>query len=332
MYPSEMPPDRRAGESLALTGIHHLTAISAAIRENHRFYTQTLGMRLVKRSVNQDDVSAYHLFYADAKGSPGTDLTFFDWPVPRERRGMRSIVRTCLRVNGEAAFAWWVRRLDEHHVPHEALFEHDGRLMVRFEDPEGQRLALVDDRGAGDPPVAWGRSPVPVEYQIRGLGPIVISIPTLNPTDLLLTRVFNMRAAREIPHPDNPATRVHVFEMGQGGGPHAELHVAVQPDLPVVRQGAGGVHHVAFRTPDADYDAWFDRLNQFNVPNSGKVDRYWFRSLYVREPNGILFEIATDGPGFAVDEDPATLGEKIVLPPFLESQRKQIVANLKPID
>ena len=314
-----------------LLGIHHLTAISAAIRENRRFYTQTLGMRLVKRSVNQDDVSAYHLFYADAKGSPGTDITFFDWPVPRESRGTRSIVRTCLRVKGPDALNWWVRRFDESGVNHGPVFERDGRLTVRFEDPEGQRLALVDDDGLGDAPTPWARSPVPPEFQIRGLGPIVISVPTLNPTDVLLTRVFNMRQVRECPHPDNPATRVHVFEMG-AGGPHAELHVAVQPDLPDARQGAGGVHHVAFRTPDADYDAWADRLNGFNIPNSGKVDRYWFRSLYVREPNGVLFEIATEGPGFAVDEDPATLGEKVVLPPFLEPHRAAIVANLKPID
>ncbi len=316
---------------MELTGIHHLTAISAAIKENHRFYTQTLGMRLVKRSVNQDDVSAYHLFYADAKGSPGTDLTFFDWPVPRERRGTRSIVRTCLRVKGEATLNWWVDRFEESKVPHSGVTERDNRLTVRFEDPEGQRLALVNDGGAGDPPVAWERSPVPEEHQIRGLGPIVISIPTLNPTDTLLTRVFNMRLVRDCPHPDKPGTRVHVFEMG-AGGPPAELHVAVQPDLPVARQGAGGVHHVAFRTPDADYDAWAERLKEFDVPNSGKVDRFWFRSLYVREPNGVLFEIATDGPGFAVDEDPATLGETVVLPPFLEPYRHQIVANLKPID
>ena len=316
---------------MELTGIHHLTAISAAIKQNHHFYTQTLGMRLVKRSVNQDDVSAYHLFYADAKGSPGTDLTFFDWPVPRERRGTRSIVRTCLRVSGEAALTWWVQRFVELKVAHGEIVESDGRLTLRFEDPEGQRLTLVDDGGAGDPPSAWERSPVPKEFQIRGLGPIVISIPTLNPTDALLTRVFNMRPVRDCPHPDNPGARVHVFEMGRGG-PHAELHVAVQPDLPDARQGAGGVHHVAFRTPDVNYDAWAERLNEFGIPNSGKVDRYWFRSLYVREPNGVLFEIATDGPGFAVDEDSATLGEKVVLPPFLESYREQIVANLKPID
>jgi glyoxalase family protein len=317
---------------MELTGIHHLTAISASIKENHRFYTQTLGMRLVKRSVNQDDVSAYHLFYADAKGNPGTDLTFFDWSVPRERRGTRSIVRTCLRVKGEAALKWWVERFDESKVPHGDIFERDGRLTLRFEDSEGQRLALVDDGGAGDPPAPWDRSPVPREHQIRGLGPIVISIPTLNPTDTLLTRVFNMRSVRDCPHPDNPGTRVHVFGMGSGEGPHAELHVAVQPDLPVARQGAGGVHHVAFRTPDANYDAWAERLKEFDVPNSGKVDRFWFRSLYVRETNGVLFEIATDGPGFAVDEDPAKLGESVVLPPFLEPHRQEIVANLKPID
>ena len=316
---------------MELTGIHHLTAISAAIRENHRFYTQTLGMRLVKRSVNQDDVTAYHLFYADAKGTPGTDLTFFDWPVPREHRGTRSIVRTGLRVNGAAALEWWAERFDQLAVTRGPILEHDGRLMLRFEDPEGQRLALIDDGGAGDPPAAWDRSSVPRENQVRGLGPIVISIPTLSPTDTLLERVLNMRHVRDCPHPDNPATRVHVFEMG-GGGPHAELHVAVQPEMPVAHQGAGGVHHVAFRTPDNDYDAWADRLNEFGIPNSGKVDRFWFQSLYVREPNGVLFEIATDGPGFAVDEDAATLGEKLVLPPFLEPNRARIAAGLKPID
>jgi glyoxalase family protein len=321
--------------ALQLLGIHHLTAISAAIRENHRFYTRTLGMRLVKRSVNQDDVSAYHLFYADAKGSPGTDLTFFDWPIPRERRGTRSIVRTSLRVIGRATLEWWATRFDEIGVRHGELHERDGRLAFDFEDPEGQRLALVDDGGHGDPPAPWDRSPVPPAHQIRGLGPIVISVPTLNPTDLLLTGALNMRATRDYPHQDNPGTRIHVFEMGPGGaraGPHAELHVAVQPDLPPVQQGAGGVHHVAFRTPDADYDAWASRLNELGVPNSGKVDRFWFQSLYLREPNGVLFEIATEGPGFGVDEDEATLGEKIVLPPFLESHRQAIVAKLKAID
>ncbi|CAN5658743.1 ring-cleaving dioxygenase [soil metagenome] len=316
---------------MELTGIHHLTAISADIRENHRFYTQVLGMRLVKRSVNQDDVSAYHLFYADAVGGPGTDLTFFDWHVHPERRGTHSITRTHLRVNGAATLEWWVSRLSEHCISASDIAERDGRLTLDFEDGEGQRLTLVDDGGAGDESVVWERSTVPAEHQVRGLGPIVMSVPGITETDLLLTRVLNMRKVREYAL-DAAQPNVHVYEMG-GGGPHAELHVAVQPDLPVARQGAGAVHHVAFRTPDEDaYHAWTQRLNEMRIPNSGEIDRYWFRSLYFREPGGVLFEIATDGPGFGVDEDLATLGEKVVLPPFLEPRREAIVAGLKPID
>lgn len=313
-----------------LLGIHHLTAISARIRENHHFYTQTLGMRLVKRSVNQDDVTAYHLFYADAKGTPGTDLTFFDWPAPRERRGTHAITRTNLRVAGAGALEWWRDSLQERGLAATEIVERDGRLTLDLEDPEGQRLSLVDDGGAGDAH-PWARSPVPEPHQVRGLGPIQLSVPSLRPTDVILRQALHMRPVREYAHPENEQHRVHVYEMGPGGA-GAELHVAVQPELPVTHQGAGGVHHVAFRTPDADYDAWAERLNTLGIPNSGKVDRYWFRSLYFREPNGILFEIATEGPGFSVDEDEATLGEQVVLAPFLEPHREQILAQLKPID
>jgi glyoxalase family protein len=228
------------------------------------------------------------------------------------------------------ALTWWRARFGEHGVTSGEIVERDGRFVLDFEDPEGQRLALVDDGGTGEGH-PWDRSPVPSEHQIRGLGPIVISVPDLERTDIVLQRVMGLVPVREYPHPDHPEHVVHVYQMGVGG-PGAELHVAVQANLPPARQGAGGVHHVAFRSPDADYDAWADHLNTAGVPNSGKVDRFWFRSLYFREPNGILFEIATDGPGFAVDEDPATLGETVVLPPFLEAHRKEIVAHLKPID
>jgi glyoxalase family protein len=315
---------------MRLLGIHHLTAVSAQIRENRRFYTTSLGMRLVKRSVNQDDTSAYHLFYADAVGSPGSDLTFFDWAVPRERRGAHSITRTHLRVAGDASLAYWTGRFRELGITASAVAERDGRQVIDFEDGEGQRLSLVDDGGAG---IAhpWDRSPVPAEHQVRGLGPIVMTVPDLAPTDLVLQRAVGMRPVRTYADPGSSVHTVHVYAMGDGG-PAAELHVAVRPDLPPVRPGAGGVHHVAFRSADDDYDAWADRLNTIGLPNSGKVDRFWFRSLYFREPNGVLFEIATDGPGFAVDEDAATLGEKIVLPPFLEGRRAEIVADLKPID
>ena len=314
-----------------LIGIHHLTAISAKIQENYRFYTQTLGMRLVKRSVNQDDTSAYHLFYADAKATPGSDLTFFDWPLPRERRGTRAITRTHLRVAGFEALQWWEARLREHGVAASEIAEHDGRLTLHFEDPEGQRLALIDDGSVGEAH-PWDQSPVPAGCQVRGLGPIMLSVPSLAPTDAVLRRVLNMRLVREYPHPERAKDTVHVYEMAEGGV-HAELHVAVQPDLPPASQGAGGVHHVAFRTPTfEEHAAWVERLAELRIPNSGLVDRYYFRSLYFREPNGILFEIASDGPGFAVDEDEASLGERVALPPFLESQRAAIVAQLKPLE
>jgi glyoxalase family protein len=317
---------------MQLRGIHHLTAVSASIRENLRFYTGTMGMRLVKRSVNQDDVSAYHLFYADAAGSPGTDLTFFDWSMPAERRGTSSITRTNLRVNGIDSLQWWENRFEELGITHAAIAERDGRASLDFEDGEGQRLSLVDDAGAGDDPKPWLQSPVPAEHQIRGLGPIVMSVPDLRPTDTVLTRVTEMYHAREYQEGGEYPHSVHVYEMNNGG-PHAELHVAVQPQLERARLGAGGVHHVAFRTPTEDeYHAWTERLNSFGVRNSGEIDRFYFRSLYFREPGHILFEIATDGPGFAVDEDEATLGDRVALPPFLEGQRESIVANLKPID
>lgn len=314
---------------MQLTGLHHVTAVSARIQDNYRFYTRTLGMRLVKRSVNQDDVSAYHLFYADAVGSPGSDLTFFDWPVPPERRGSRTPTRTMLRVAGTSTLEAWRERLTAADLAPAPIVERDGRLTLDFEDPEGQRLALVDDAGIG-PAHPWDRSPIPAADQVRGLGPIVLTVPALAPTAAALEQMLGMRRERSYPDPTSTRHAVHVFAMGPGGAA-AEVHVAERPDLPPGRLGAGGVHHVAFRCPDADYDAWADRLATLGVPFSGKVDRFWFRSLYVREPNGILFEIATDGPGFGVDEDPAHFGETVVLPPFLESRRAAIVANLAPL-
>ena len=314
---------------MQLTGIHHLTAVSADAPGNRAFYSGDLGMRLVKKTVNQDDVSAYHLFYADGLASPGTDITFFDFRTLPARHGTNAISRTALRVAGPDTLTWWQRHLTEHGITHGEIAERDNRLTLDFQDFEGQRLSLVDDGGAGEAH-PWERSPVPAEHQIRGLGPITLSVPDLKPTDAALTAVLNMRPVRDYPHPDNPRHTVHVYEMGEGG-PAAEIHVAVQPDLPRERPGAGGVHHVAFRTPDDEYDAWAERLRSLRIPNSGRVDRFYFRSLYFREPNGILFEIASDGPGFAADEPLDSLGEKLALPPFLEPRRAEIEAGLKPL-
>ncbi|KAA0972532.1 ring-cleaving dioxygenase [Aureimonas fodinaquatilis] len=312
---------------MQLTGIHHLTAVTADAKGNHRFYTDTLGMRLVKKTVNQDDVSAYHLFYADGKASPGTDITFFDWPVERERRGTHSIVRTGLRVAGRDALEFWAKRLEEAGVQHGGIVTRDDRLTLDFEDFEGQRLSLVDDGGQGEVH-PWDRSSVPEQFQIRGLGPIVMSVPDAERTELVVTQILGMRRARD--YAGLEGARTLVFEMGEGGA-GAELHVAVEPDLPQARAGAGSVHHVAFRIPDGDYDAWTQKLAHLRLPQSGPVDRYYFRSLYFREPNGILFEIATDGPGFAADEPMESLGESLALPPFLEPRRQEIEAGLKPL-
>lgn len=306
---------------MKLKGFHHLTAITANAPGNHDFYTKTLGLRLVKKTVNQDDTSAYHLFYADGIGSPGTDITFFDWPVGPEHRGTHAVTRTGFRVADDTSLTWWRDRFAERGVKHDTIAEQGGWLTLPFEDPEGQRLALVADTAGDAHP--WDASPVPAEHQIRGLGPITMSVPDLRHTDTLLTHLMDMVPAGSF-------GGTHVYKMGAAGAV-GELHVTVDPTLPVAAQGAGAVHHVAFNIPYAEYDEWADRLRRMKVPNSGPVDRFWFKSLYFREPNGVLFELATDGPGFATDEPMDKLGTTLSLPPFLETRRSQIEAALKPL-
>ncbi|PWG64641.1 ring-cleaving dioxygenase [Spiribacter halobius] len=314
---------------MTLQGMHHLTAVTADPSANVEFYTRTLGLRLVKKTVNQDDTTAYHLFYGDGVASPGSDITFFDFAVPLERRGTHSIVRTGFRVAGEASLSWWREWLERMGVVHGEIETRGGRRVLDFEDPEGQRLALVDDGGEGEAH-PWSGSPIPAEHQIRGLGPAALSVPEAAPTHALLTQVLGMEQVAEEALPAGEVGTLRLYRMGQGGA-HAELHLREEPGLSPARPGAGGAHHLAFRIADGDYDAWAAHLRAARVPNSGPVDRFYFRSLYFREPNGILFEIATEGPGFAVDEPPERLGEKLSLPPFLEAQRRSIEARLKPL-
>ena len=318
-------------------GIHHVTAVTAKASENLHFYTQVLGMRLVKKTVNQDDVRAYHLFYADAKGSPGTDLTFFDWAdSPRAVRGNRSISQTGLQVGSLTALEWWADRFAKLGVAHRQIVERDGRPELEFEDSEGQPLKLVVSDGPGN---VWERSPIPSEHQIKGLGPSAITVPSIDGTGEILTEALGMKQTgkyQESEPASESRTRsstftTFVYQMDRPGA-GAELHVRVRPDLPLHRPGAGGVHHIAFRVGDEEaYNSWADRLNRLRIPNSGKVNRYYFQSLYFREPNGILFELATDGPGFASDESLDEMGSRLALPPFLEERRKEIERNLKPL-
>lgn len=313
---------------MQLTGIHHLTAITRNAPANHDFYTRVLGLRMVKKSVNQDDVSAYHLFYADGKGTPGSDITFFDWPAPPARHGCGSISRTAFRAPA-ASLGWWRDRLEAEGLKVGPLVETAGRMTLFFADPERQRLALVAEDPADDGHL-WEKSAVPAEHQLVGLGPITLTLIELEPTASLLTDVLHMRKTGSFANPYDPSTETHVFQMGAGGAA-AELHLSIEPGLPMARQGAGGVHHVAFRIPDAAHEAWAAYLEERDVPSSGSIDRFYFKSLYFREPGGVLFEIATDGPGFDADEPLDALGERLALPPFLEARRAEIEAGLKPL-
>jgi glyoxalase family protein len=316
-----------------LGGLHHVTAVTANASGNVAFYTDTLGMRLVKKTVNQDDTSAYHLFYADELGSPGTDMTFFDWSFAGpHRQAAGTVSATAFRVPGRDSLEWWVSRFDEKGVSHGEIREREGRAILPFSDPEGQSLELVDDSGSGgtSPGEPWERSPVDRKKGIRGLEGVTLAVRRLEPTARVLTEVMGFRKAGEYSENGNRAV---TYEVGPGG-PGAEVRVVERSDLALHRTiGSGGVHHVAFRTPDEEeHAAWREKLAEAGLGVTPVIDRFYFRSIYFREPGGVLFEIATDGPGFAVDEDPEHLGEDLALPPFLEPYRQQIEANLKPIE
>ncbi|HEX8732346.1 MAG TPA: ring-cleaving dioxygenase [Ktedonobacterales bacterium] len=321
-------------DRLTLTGLHHVSALTAHAANNVEFYTRALGLRLVKKTVNQDDTSSYHLFYGDEHGNPGTEVTFFDIPhAAPTRPGVSSISRIALRVTGQDTLRWWEERLATLGVEHDPITDEAGRATLAFRDPEGQRLALVDDSDAPLPGgVPWEKSATPRAKGIRGLGAVTLTVRNLEPTARVLTDVMGFARTGSYAAADDPQRQIIVFGTGVGG-PGAEVHVDERRDLPLERLGRGGVHHVAFRVPTRELHLeWLDRLNEAGLRNSGLVERYYFRSIYFREPNGVLFELATDGPGFLTDEDEARLGESLALPPFLEPRRAAIEAQLHPLD
>lgn len=320
---------------MKLKGIHHVSALTADASKNLDFYTKTLGMRLVKKTVNQDDTSVYHLFYGDEKGNPGTELTFFEIPMAaRNHDGNNSISAISLRVADDNALEYWKKRFEEFDVPHEDMMERAGRKTLAFQDFEGQRLIFVSDENnqgveGGTP---WERSTVPLEYGVRGLGPVRLTVPDAEPTVTILTDLLGFRKKGSYASSETGQPDILVFETGEGGT-GAEVHVEERTDLPRERLGRGGVHHVAFRVDnEAELHDWIEKINQARRPNSGFVDRFYFKSLYFREPNGILFELATDGPGFDTDESMDHLGESLALPPFLENHREEIEAKLNPLN
>ena len=319
---------------MQIEGIHHVTAVSGNASRNVAFYTQVMGMRLTKKTVNQDDTSAYHLFYGDELGRPGTDLTFFEWAdIGANRPGAGSISTIQLGVTGKDTLDWWGERFDHYHVSHEDIQQRgeEGRLVLPFRDPEGQRFDLVDDAGIMES-TPWKRSPVPVEKAIHGFYAVRLTLRRLESSARFLTQVMGFRPKPGSDYSMPHHTSVSVFEVGPGG-PGTEVHVEIDAELPFHRfVGIGGVHHVAFRTPDEEeHRQWRERIARVNPTGTPVIDRFYFRSIYFREPGGVLFEIATDGPGFDIDEDVDSLGERLSLPPFLEPERAAIEAQLKPI-
>ncbi|WP_404456189.1 ring-cleaving dioxygenase [Oceanobacillus kapialis] len=311
-----------------LKGIHHVTAITSSAEKNYEFFTYVLGMRLVKKTVNQDDIQTYHLFFADDKGSAGTDMTFFDFPgIPKGSHGTNEIFKTSFRVPNDTALDYWVNRFDRLEVKHTGIKEQFGKRTLSFVDFDDQQYQLISDEknegvASGTP---WQNGPVPLEHAITGLGPIFVRIANLDYFKEVLEKVLQFKEVAS-------EGAFHLFEVGEGGN-GAQVVVEYNPVLPNAVQGYGTVHHVAFRVEDrAVLEEWITRMDNFGFQTSGYVDRHFFESLYARVAPQILFEFATDGPGFMGDEPYETLGEKLSLPPFLELQRDQIEKMVRPID
>lgn len=311
-----------------LKGIHHVTAITSSAEKNYEFFTYVLGMRLVKKTVNQDDIQTYHLFFADDKGSPGTDMTFFDFPgIPKGTHGTNEISKTSLRVPSDAALDYWVKRFDRLDVKHSGIKEQFGKKVLSFADFDDQKYQLIsDENNSGvEPGIPWQDGPVPLEYAITGLGPLFVRIADFKYFKEMMEKVLMFK---EI----DKEGSFHLFEVGEGGN-GAQVVVEENVILPPARQGFGTVHHAAFRVENEEaIDEWEKHYGKFGFQTSGFVDRFFFKSLYTRVAPQILFELATDGPGFMGDEPYETLGEKLSLPPFLESKREQIESMVRPID
>lgn len=318
---------------MQLSGFHHMSSYSGHIARSVDFYTRVLGLRLVIKTVNQDDTDMYHILYGDRAGTPGTLLTFFDVPfAARTRAGTNSISAIGLRVPDRAAVQWWAEKLTDAGVDHNGLEERDGRAMLRFFDTDGQPTQLVADgeKTIGQIAVPWNTDLIPLDKAIRGIDSATLTVPKLELTARLLTDVLGFRESHTYTNSDHRP--VVVFETGLGGA-GSEVHIEERADLPREKLGSGGIHHIAFATTDeAAISQWQGELSAAGYHNSGVVDRYYFQSLYFRDPNGILFELATaEGPGIPRDSGIEHLGERLELPAFLEPDRAQIEARLDPL-
>lgn len=319
---------------MELLGLHHVSILTGKAEKNYEFYTRILGMRLVKKTVNQDNTESYHLFYADAEGTPGTEVTFFDIPhLGQTYRGTSDISTVSLRVRKSDSLLFWKERFKQFGVEHDDIQKRANRDTLAFRDFEGTRIILVADNGEKGvrEGIPWEKDDIPLEHAIIGLGPVTLTVAIAEPTIGVLTEVMGFRFTGSYPSLEGDYSDILIYATGEGGS-GTEVHIETRPDLPRARLGRGGVHHVAFRVQnEEEYDKWAERLKEYRLPSSGKVERYYFKAIYFREPNGILFELSTDTPGFATDEPMETMGGKLSLPPFLEPNRKEIEEKLRPL-
>ena len=310
-----------------LLGLHHVTAMTSDAEKNYKFFTDILGMRLVKKTVNQDDIYTYHTYYADDYGTPGTTMTFFDFPNnPKGSKGTNAVSKSGFRVPSDAALTYYKNRFEEFNVRHEDITESFGTKVMTFWDEDEQAYQLISDEKnagmkAGTP---WKKGPVPEEFAIYGLGRVEVTISYLENFKNLMQQVFGFK---EIAREDNR----YLMEVGEGGN-GAQMILVDDTKSSEGRQGYGEVHHIAFRLAKREsLFVWKELLDRLGLPNSGYVNRYYFESLYVRVGH-ILVELATDEPGFMEDEPYEILGESLSLPPMLEEKREFIESVIKPFN
>lgn len=315
-------------EKTDLIGLHHITAITSSAPKIFHFMTTILGLHLIKKTVNQDDVATYHLYFTDDMGTAGTDLTFFDFPgIASGHYGKNSISRIGFRVPNDVALNYWQNRFEQYHIKTDSIQEQFGAKVLPFYDFDQQRYQLVsDEHNSGLPGgTPYRHSPVPSDVAISGLGPTIITVSQPEHLGKLLTGTMGFTQLKS----QGSQT---LYEL-HNGGHGAQVIVEGSLILPDSIQGYGSVHHMAFRTPDTDsLNKWIQRIQQAGLHDSGFVERFYFQSEYFRAAQGVLFEIATDGPGFLVDETYEEAGIHLELPPFLEDQRAAIEANLIPFN
>ena len=308
----------------SITGLHHVTAIAGDPQRTLDFYVRLLGLRFVKRTVNFDDPTSYHFYFGDARGTPGTILTFFAWPGARRGiRGTGQIEAPAFAIPPDSV-GYWLERFKEHHVPAEKTPARFGEKVLRFADPDGLVIELIASiSSAGFEP--WANSTVPVEHSLRGFHGVSIALEGYEQTARLLTEAFGYRLVEQL---NNRFRLAAPSEAGAG----RIVDLLCMPDGSPGRIAAGSVHHIAFRArDDAEQLVWRERLVDLGYNVTPVIDRTYFHSIYFREPGGVLFEIATDPPGFTLDESLEELGNQLRLPPWMEPTRSQVEEVLPAI-